>query len=44
MLERDLGLGAVERSVEEIEEKLLPKFQPVSGLFGFRMNSNRGGA
>ena len=31
MLERDLGLGTVERSVEEVEEKLLPKFQPFLG-------------
>ena len=35
MLERDLGLGAVERSVEEVEGKLLPKFQPDLGCLVF---------
>ena len=31
MLECDLGLGAVERSVEEVEATLLTKFQPDLG-------------
>ena len=41
MLERDLGLGTVERSVEEVEKKLLTKISARSELSGFRRNSDR---